>query len=336
MRVLRRLLIPTLAAAGLLAVPATGAATFAVVGADGTILQGVDVVSATAVGIGQWEVRFNKDVKGCVYTATILAPAKGIAATQPSLGSDNQVRVETGTSTSGAAWVPETLPFQVDVHCGGDGLWAAINADSSTNRTFARQSGGIIASGGGAVEVQYPQGVTNCAWLQTATGVPPGNSGPLVSAGKTATALSTNVRVETKNLAFGVVNTTPWPPFQTWVMCLQDRLWGVVQADGGLRRGAGVTGTSHPSGGVYEVAFSRDVTNCATTASISDPGDLTYVYAPALIAASRSDSNPNAVRVEIRETPFGNPATPPTDRPFHVALDCGPAPTPPPAPPPPP
>ncbi len=45
------------------------------------------------------------------------------------------------------------------------------------------------------------------------------------------------------------------------------RLWAVVDEDGSLYRGSGVTATTRTAAGSYGVTFNRDVTNCAAVAT---------------------------------------------------------------------
>lgn len=304
----------------LLAAPAVSHASFAVVDSAGGLVRGKDAVFSQKTGIGAYEVAFDRDVSGCVFTATVSAPAYGLVVTSPSSGSPNAVHVETSTAVQPSGTALD-LPFSLDVHCVGDGMWAAVNA----NGTIARRSDpAITAAGTGAVQMVFPQPVAACS--EQAVGTAP-RPGPLVSAGRGATQPN-GIRIETKHLGAGLAAF----PFQVWVQCAPDALWAVVQADGGLRRGAGASAVARLAPGVYEVAFGRDVTDCSYGATIADPGDAEFVFEPGLIAASRSATNPAAVRVETRRTPFFDPNVPPVDKPFHLALDCNPLPPPPPPP----
>jgi hypothetical protein len=53
---------------------------WAVVNSDGTLARGKGAVSATALGVGNglYGVRFDRDVRRCVYTATIGRSADGV------------------------------------------------------------------------------------------------------------------------------------------------------------------------------------------------------------------------------------------------------------------
>jgi hypothetical protein len=56
------------------------------------------------------------------------------------------------------------------------------------------------------------------------------------------------------------------------------RLWAVFQADGSISSQEGVVSSAHPSTGVTDVTFNRDVTGCAAVVSAIGPGAITAVW----------------------------------------------------------
>lgn len=88
-------------------------ALYALVNGDGTVANGNGVVTATRLDEGGYTVRFNRDIDGCVYTATIgsanLAGTTGIERV-----ADDTVLIRTRSIPGGDA---ADLPFNVAVNC---------------------------------------------------------------------------------------------------------------------------------------------------------------------------------------------------------------------------
>jgi hypothetical protein len=91
-------------------------------------------------------------------------------------------------------------------------------------------------------------------------------------------------------------------------------LWAVVDATGTVNRGSRVTSAARLGGGVYEVIFNRDVTNCAYIGAVGDPG---FGAAFGFFSASRRGGKANGIFIETANT-TGTIA----DEPFHVAVFC--------------
>jgi hypothetical protein len=96
----------------------------AVAGADGSLARGNRAVSAQRLGTGRYDVRFDRDVTGCAYTATV----GGIGA-QPVAGSGLVFTAGghgTGTGTGRGVYVEtknlggglSDFPFHLSVDCG--------------------------------------------------------------------------------------------------------------------------------------------------------------------------------------------------------------------------
>jgi hypothetical protein len=56
------------------------------------------------------------------------------------------------------------------------------------------------------------------------------------------------------------------------------RLWAVFQADGSISSQEGVVSSAHPTTGVTDVTFNRDVTGCAPVVSAIGPSAITAVW----------------------------------------------------------
>ena len=92
-------------------------------------------------------------------------------------------------------------------------------------------------------------------------------------------------------------------------------LFGVVNADGSLARGAHATGSTTFGAGLYEVDFDRDVTGCAYVATLGQPS--TGTAAPGFITDAARLGNPNGVWVEVWSPSLSNVAEN-----FHLAVVC--------------
>jgi hypothetical protein len=88
-------------------------------------------------------------------------------------------------------------------------------------------------------------------------------------------------------------------------------LWAVVNSDGTLARGKGVTNISKPNTGDYEIEFNRDVTSCAYSA--------TFDHASGFIFVSLRDSSIGPREVGVTTTDRGAFVR---DSPFHVVVFC--------------
>ena len=122
---------------------------------------------------------------------------------------------------------------------------------------------------------------TAISWSQTGPQGPPGPPGPQGPPGASATAL-----------------------------------WAVVDGATGARdRQSGTVSSARVTTGQYEVIFNRNVSTCAFSAVIGNPGD--GLPPPGFIAVAVRVGNNNGVFVGIRDT-AGTFA----DRNFHLAVFC--------------
>jgi hypothetical protein len=95
------------------------------------------------------------------------------------------------------------------------------------------------------------------------------------------------------------------------------QLWAVVNVDGTLARGRGATSSdSLGVDGQYEVAFNRNVSNCAYVATLGDATASTG--AEGVVTVAPRDGNANAVFVQTFDVLTGTE----TNLPFHLVALC--------------
>ncbi len=96
----------------------TALISFAVVRPNATLARGFQAISSSSLGVGFYDVRFNRDVRGCSYVATIGDAVAGPAITgqisvSPRSGANNGVFIRT-TNSSGTQ---QNLGFHLYVAC---------------------------------------------------------------------------------------------------------------------------------------------------------------------------------------------------------------------------
>jgi hypothetical protein len=101
-------------------VPTAGALdATAVVNSGGATVRGRNVSSSARTGTGRYQVIFKRDVRACVYNATLgsisaTAPPSGVISVSSLPSSVNGVTVRTGNDSNGN---PANLPFHLIVSC---------------------------------------------------------------------------------------------------------------------------------------------------------------------------------------------------------------------------
>lgn len=94
--------------------------------------------------------------------------------------------------------------------------------------------------------------------------------------------------------------------------------WAVVQGNGTLVRGNGVTTVTHPNTGVYIATFAADVHGCGYIANPGDPA-TGAVSTASTVSVSRRAGNRHALYIQVWNQQTGAPA----DFPFHLVAYCG-------------
>jgi len=93
-----------------------------------------------------------------------------------------------------------------------------------------------------------------------------------------------------------------------------DLCWGIVEANGTIRRDVGLLAAVLVDDGEYELTFSARVNNCAANATIDgledEPGEIT-------VRTRGGAANLNRLFVETFDSDGEN-----SDRGFHVSINC--------------
>ena len=287
---------------------------FARVDMLGGLTVGNRVTSVTRLGIGQYEVTFNRNMRPCAYVATnrnAYSQALNVFTAGGHL-SPNGVYVETKNQGGGLT----DGPFDLVATCGGTGIRYAVVGYSAN---LARATAGTTLSflGGGRYQVRFPAAINTCAYL--ATVADPDSqlvfspSGVYTGSGADANS----VYIETKNPGGGLQDGVP---FHLAVVCptSQQSPFAVVRAPGGRFRGSAGTTSSRTGLGLYNVNFGRNIAACAV---IATRGSVNTVvpFTPATIELA-SGLNANSSQVQVRDLLFfgGNLI----DQAFHAAAVC--------------
>ncbi|HEY9823910.1 MAG TPA: hypothetical protein V6D19_00565 [Stenomitos sp.] len=96
---------------------------------------------------------------------------------------------------------------------------------------------------------------------------------------------------------------------------LLDQRFAVINSNGTLARGNGVSSSTRLGTGIYQVIFTRNVTACTYNATVGQPGNgSTDGFA---MTAARA-GNVNGVFIDTRDALTGNR----NDRSFHLLVSC--------------
>jgi hypothetical protein len=102
--------------------PVTALSHSAVVAATGQLVRGQGVTSAARTAQGRYQVIFDRDVRGCVYVATVgdttaAGPGTGTASVASLATNINGVDVRTVSYNAGGNPVNDNRPFHLLVSC---------------------------------------------------------------------------------------------------------------------------------------------------------------------------------------------------------------------------
>lgn len=102
--------------------PVQALAHQAAVAGSGTLARGRGVTSAIRTAVGRYQVLFDRDVRGCVYVATVgdvsaAGPGNGVATVASNATNPNAVEVRTFTYNNAGNPVDENRPFHLLVSC---------------------------------------------------------------------------------------------------------------------------------------------------------------------------------------------------------------------------
>jgi hypothetical protein len=306
----------TLGAASL-APSATADNLFAVVDMSGGLVAGNGVAAVDSLGIGIWEVTFNRNVESCAYVATTANAHSQALAIFTAGGhlSNNGVYVE--TKNQGGGLTPG--PFHLLVVCTGAGTgYAVVDYDGTLERSTPGAR--LRALGDGRYVVKFPFKVADCAFLANVGD--PGHAIYLDNTGVyTGSRGGRGVYIETKNPGGGLQGGIP---FHLGVVCpsAPQTSIAVVKANGTLRRGSPGTSSSRTSLGHYAVATNKP--NVGACAQVATRGSVNFQvpFNPTTVEIIPGPAA-NSVGIDERELLFfgGDPF----DEAFHLAVACAPA-----------
>jgi hypothetical protein len=192
---------------------ASSSQLWASVDINGNLVHGSQVLSATHLGIGRYEVTFNRNVLGCAYVATPInaySQALTIYTAGGHLGSGG-VYVETKNQGGGLT----DGPFNLVVACENSGMPHAV-VGYSANLARATPGTTLQYLGSGRYNVTFPTTVSGCAFIATVAdpdrGLVFNPSGVYTGSGPNART----VYIETKNPGGGLQDGVP---FHLAVIC---------------------------------------------------------------------------------------------------------------------
>lgn len=271
---------------------------WAVVGLGGNLIRGSRVTGVAHLGVGQYEVTFNRSVSGCAYIATTnnaYSQALGIF-TASGHSSANGVYVETKNQGGGLT----DGPFNLVVACGPLNTRFAV-VGYSANLVRATSGTTLSALGSGRYNVTFQGSVSGCAYLATVGD--PGNalvfnpSGVYTGKGPN----SKTVYIETKNPGGGLQDGVP---FHLAIICpgTADGRFAVVKAGGPKQRASTGTTSSRSSTGEYTVTSNRNVSTCAAIATRGSV-NTAVPFSPATVEIVPRPST-SSIGIEVRELLF--------------------------------
>ena len=287
---------------------------WAVVNQNGTLARGSRVTGVTYLGIGRYEITFDRNVAGCAYIATTknaYSQALGIYTASGHL-SANGVYVETKNQGGGLT----DGPFNLLVACGPlNTRFAVVGYSANLVRSTAGTS--LTPLGAGRYQVRFSKAVGGCAYL--ATVADPGNalvfnpSGVYTGKGPDART----VYIETKNPGGGLQDGVP---FHLSVICpgTGSSRFAVVKAGGLKQRASTGTTSSRTATGHYQIANNINVSACAAVATRGSV-NAAVPFSPATVEIIPG-ANSKSIGIQVRELLFFGGA--PADQAFHAAVIC--------------
>jgi hypothetical protein len=287
---------------------------FAKIDANGSVIAGNGVASATQYGPGRYEVTFSQNVSACAYVATTKnAYSQAVQVfTAGGHASAQGVYVETKNQGGGLT----SAPFDLAVDCGAPGTGFAV---VGYNADLVRASYGVAMThlSTGRYDVTFPMQVKTCAFV--ATVADPGSNlvyspaGVYTGSGPDAST----VYLETKNTGGGL---TDGVPFHLAVLCPSAAkiTEAVVGASGLTTRGSAGAATFAASTGQYDLVMRADVTRCAVIATRGST-DRNVPYTPSTVETVPGPAG-NTVGLQVRSLLFFGGSL--DSQSFHAAVVC--------------
>ena len=293
----------------------TAPSLWAKVNLNGTLARGSRVTSVTKLGVGQYEVTFNRNVRSCAYVATTRnAYTQALqASTASGHLSVNGVYVETKNQGGGLT----DGPFDLVATCGTQqGIRFAV-VGYTANLVRATPGTTLSYLGSGRYNVTFASSVSGCAFI--ATLADPSNALVFAPSGVyTASGPNANtVYIETKNPGGGLQDGVP---FHLAIICsssLNSR-FAVVRAIGTAQRASAATTSARPATGRYTITSNRNLTTCAAVGTRGSV-NMAVPFNPATIEIVPGP-NTSSIGIQVRKLLFFGGGF--TNQSFHAALVC--------------
>jgi hypothetical protein len=287
---------------------------WAVVNLNGTLASGSRVTSVSYLGVGRYEVTFDRNVSGCAYVATTknaYSQALGVYTAGGHL-SPNGVYIETKNQGGGLT----DGPFNLLVACGPLSTRFAV-VGYSANLVRATAGTTLTPLGFGRYRVRFPSSVSGCAYL--ATVADPSNalvfnpSGVYTGKGPD----SRTVYIETKNPGGGLQDGVP---FHLAIICpgTSSARFAVVKAGGLPHRASIGTSSLRTSTGNYRITSNLNISACAALATRGSI-NTAVPFSPATVEILPGPT-PKSFVVQVRELLFFGGAL--ANQAFHAAVIC--------------
>jgi hypothetical protein len=287
---------------------------WAVVAANGSLTHGSRVTGVTRLGVGRYEVTFDRSVTGCAYVATTqnaYSQALGIFTASGHL-SANGVYVETKNQGGGLT----DGPFDLLVSCGPLGTRFAV-VGYSADLVRATSGTSLTFLGAGRYQVRFASAVRGCAFLATVGD--PGNALVFNPSGVyTGTGPDANtVYIETKNPGGGLQDGVP---FHLALICpgTGSSRFAVLKASGIAQRASTGTSGTRPSTGTYIVANNLNIGSCAALATRGSV-NTGVPFSPATVEIIPGAGS-NSFGVQVRQLLFFGGAL--ANQAIHTAVIC--------------
>lgn len=288
---------------------------WAVVNLNGSLARGSRVTSVTKLGVGQYEVTFNRDVSQCAYVATTknaYSQALGVFTASGHL-SANGVFVETKNQGGGLT----DGPFNLVTTCGSEQSIRFAVIGYAANLVRATTGTSLSHLGAGRYNVTFTSSVSGCAFIATVGD--PGNNLVFAPSGVyTAKGPNANtVYIETKNPGGGLQDGVP---FHLAPICpsATNARFAVVRAIGTAHRASAGTTSARVATGRYTITSNRNLRRCAAVATRGSV-NATVPFTPATVEMVLGPTT-SSVGFQVRQLLFFGGGF--VNQAFHGAMVC--------------
>lgn len=308
----------TSAEAGEIGASASAALTapqlWAVVNLNGRLARGSRVTGVNKLGVGQYEVTFDRDVRACAYVATTKNAYSQALQAYTASGhlSVNGVFVETKNQGGGLT----DGPFNLVATCGSQqGIRFAV-IGYTANLVRATPGTSLTYLGSGRYNVTFTSSVSGCSFIASVGD--PANALVFNPSGVyTGTGPTNSVYIETKNPGGGLQDEVP---FHLAVICssTSPARFSVVRSTGSQHRGSAGNSSIRTATGRFTVSANRSLSTCATVATRGSV-NTTVPFTPSTVEIAPGP-NSRSVGIQVRKLLFFGGGY--NNQSFHAASVC--------------